>query len=404
MLREYLIEFEEDPMKLDFPVLLFSVYFLYYAGQSIYNTYLNLYLNEIGLDYTEIGFIVSFSTVFLLIAQLFWARISDKSRNKVHIISLLLLLIALICFLFYIGSSFLLMLAVVTLFSLFFNPVVPLLDNYSVEYIEKRGRFDYGQIRMGGTIGYCLTVLLIGYFLSDSYKPVFFAISAFMFAAFLFSLFLPKIGGYDQDKNNHTERGVYKKLLGNKPLFCLIAFNLLFSMGTNFFHTFYPVYYVEIGGNSSLIGLMMFLCSFTEIPSLMIIGKLERRFGIRRVLVFSGFLTALRWLLLFLVTNPIAAIFINLLHGPCFTSFNYSIITYIGKSVPKELRATGQSLNSLISIIGSKVVFGFIGGLASSVVGPQNVMGISFLIIFTATLVFLFWSRRYKDFLPDIEK
>ena len=52
-----------------FPVSLFMVYVLYYAGQAVYNTYLNLYLDQIGFSASQIGIIISVSTVALLATQ-----------------------------------------------------------------------------------------------------------------------------------------------------------------------------------------------------------------------------------------------------------------------------------------------------------------------------------------------
>ena len=387
-------------MNSGFPILLFALYFLFYSGQSVYNTYLNLYLSEIGLDYTQIGFIVSFSTVFLLVAQMFWAMVSDRVANKARILSLLLVATASICLLFYVGTSFITMLVVVTLFSLFFNPIVPLLDNYSVELVELKGRFDYGQLRMGGTIGYCVTVLFIGFFLKDSYRPVFYMVCAFMALAFVLSLTLPAIRGYGSNTRKESRKGLHRTLLKKRSLVGLICFNLIFSMGLNFFYSFYPIYFTSIGGDSSLVGTMMFLCAVTEIPSLMLIGRIEKRFGERAVLTVAGIIAAVRWILLYSISNPMVAIFVNLLHGPGYTSFNYTIITYIGRNVPKELRATGQSLNVLISTVGSKVVFGYLGGLASSLVGPQGVMLLSSLLMAAATIVFFIWSTDKTDLKP----
>ena len=54
----------------EFPRRLFLLYVLFYAGQAIYNTYLNLYLSSVGLSDTQIGMTVSVSTAVLLAAQL----------------------------------------------------------------------------------------------------------------------------------------------------------------------------------------------------------------------------------------------------------------------------------------------------------------------------------------------
>ena len=128
---------QKQPQREVFPICLFSLSVLFYSGQSIYNTYLNLYLSSEGLSDSQIGFIISVSTLFILLAQLFWGWVSDRVKVKNRILELLYLATAVISLLFYVGSSFWFLLAAVTFFSIFFNPIIPLQDNYALEYLEK---------------------------------------------------------------------------------------------------------------------------------------------------------------------------------------------------------------------------------------------------------------------------
>lgn len=73
----------------EFPRRLFLLYVLFYAGQAIYNTYLNLYLSSVGLSDTQIGMTVSVSTAVLLAAQLGWGILSDRARTKNRVLLLL---------------------------------------------------------------------------------------------------------------------------------------------------------------------------------------------------------------------------------------------------------------------------------------------------------------------------
>ena len=131
-----------------FPRRLFLLYVLFYAGQAIYNTYLNLYLSSVGLSDTQIGMAVSVSTAVLLVAQLGWGILSDWARSKNGVLTLLYACMAVASLLFYVNTNYWFLLLAVTLFSAFINPIVPLQDNYTLECLEG-SRWDYGQIRMG---------------------------------------------------------------------------------------------------------------------------------------------------------------------------------------------------------------------------------------------------------------
>nr|WP_321261253.1 MFS transporter [uncultured Sphaerochaeta sp.] len=376
-----------------FPFYLFAVYVFYYSGQSIYNTYLNLYLNSIGLSQSRIGLIISVSTIFILVGQIFWGIVSDKSSSKNHVLSFLLIMIAALSLAFYLNESFAFLMAVIALFSLFFNPVIPLLDNFTLELLEGSNH-DYGHIRMGGTVGYCLTVLSIGFFLADEYRKLFYIVAICMIVSFFFTLRMPTIHGYGK----RGGRNSFKQLLSNRPLLVLIAFNLSFSLGMNFFYNFYPIYFLSIGGDSAKIGLMMFICAVTEIPVLLVIKRMVDKIGLRGVLMIAGMSTALRWFLLYEIQDPNMAIAVNALHGIGYTGFSYSLITFIGKTVPREMRAIGQTMNAMIGIVGSKVVFGYVGGIASELFGADTIMLYSSVLVFVATSMFLLWSKNKKTF------
>jgi PPP family 3-phenylpropionic acid transporter len=73
---------EEEKKSMSFPKGLFCVYLIFFSGQAIYNTYLNLYLAQIGFSTTQIGSMISISTIVLLIAQTFWGSISDRAERK----------------------------------------------------------------------------------------------------------------------------------------------------------------------------------------------------------------------------------------------------------------------------------------------------------------------------------
>ena len=372
----------------EFPRRLFLLYVLFYAGQAIYNTYLNLYLSSVGLSDTQIGMTVSVSTAVLLAAQLGWGILGDRARTKNRVLLLLYAFMAVSSLLFYLSTDFWFLLLAVTLFSAFINPIVPLQDNYTLECLEK-SRWDYGQIRMGGTIGYSITVLFIGLLLQDSYRAIFWMVALCMMACLLVCRGLPKVRGY---RGKSSGRGGYRALLQNKNLIGLILINLVFSSGLNFFYNFYPIYYTSIGGDSSRVGMMMFACSISEIPMLFFIHRIIKKIGVRGTLIMAGCVTVVRWGLLFLLRDPILVIPVNLLHGIGYTGFNYCLVTYIARTVPREMRATGQTLNAIISNVVSKILFGVVGGVASDLLGVGPVMLVNAVVMAIAVAVFARWS------------
>lgn len=372
-----------------FPTGLFLAYICYYAGQAIYNTYLNLYLYQIGFSASQIGAVISVSTIAILAMQPMWGILSDRVSIKNRVLTFLCLAAAACAMGFYTTKGYLAILFLVAIFGVFYNPIVPLSDNITLETLIK-SRWDYGWIRMGGTIGYAVAVLVIGYFFRDSYEAMFMiiALSLVMVAACFRAV--PPVKGYKERKGKIS----LAILLKNKILMGLIGYHLIYGMGIGFFSSFYSIHFVNIGGDSRMVGWMMFASSVAEIPFLMLMNRIVKKAGLRKILVLAGAITCIRWMLMYILTNPVLIIGANTLHGFGFSSFTYCILNYINNKVPPELRASSQVLNTTLNTIFSRLIFGYLGGIAFELWGAASMMLFSSAAMGAATLIFWYWSRN----------
>lgn len=374
------------------PIAIFTLYMFSYGAMAIYSTYLNLYLNGIGFSQPQIGMAISISTFFALMAQMAWGILSDRAKRKntiVHVIFAGCLVAAL---LYYVSQNFVFVMGVLTLYVFFSTGLPPCLDNIVLESSEGKA-WNYGQIRMGGTIGYCIVVLLIGFVIHEEYARIFFMTAIALLVCFLLSFKLPVVPGHRSGKHKSS----FRILLKNRPLMIMIAYNLSFALGMSFFYSFYPIYFSSIGGTSVQIGVMMFFCAVIEIPCLFLANRVVKRFGVERVLIVSGLVAALRWLLLSFLQNPTLIIAANTLHGIGYTGFSYCIVVYINETVPPDLKATAQSFNVLIGSVFARLIFGYIGGLASEAFGANNILLVACAVLLVSTVLFSTWAYRHKN-------
>ncbi len=374
-----------------FGIQLFVLYVSFYSGVAAYNTYLNLYLSSSGLSNPQIGGIVSLSTIFTLFTQMFWAHISDRSRQKNRIMRLLYVLAAAVSLSYYIDDSPIYLAVLVTTFAVVFNPIAPLQDNMTLELIEG-SRTDFGQVRMGGTIGYSLTVLVTGFFLNDAYRHIFWLTSLFLLICWLLSFRFPNLAV----PVVHKEKTDLKAVLSNKLLLGIVLFSFVFNLGLSFYYNFYPIYFVSIGGDSSIIGTLMFVGALTEIPMLLLARRIIDRIGVKKLLIVAAVATVLRWILLSFLINPALVVLTGLLHGVGFTSFSYSVITYINKVIPQYMRGRAQTLNVLLGMVIPRILSGYIGGLLSESRGTDQVMLMNAAILGLTTIAF-FFVRKGND-------
>ena len=158
----------------------------------------------------------------------------------------------------------------------------------------------------------------------------------------------------------------------DKALVALIAFSLVHSLGNSFFYSYYPIYFVEIGGNSQWVGIMIFACAMSELPFFMSM-ELGR------------------------IYEPVLAVACNLLQGFSFTAVTWCLLNYINENIPYAFRARVQVLNNVIAMIFSKFIFGYLGGaLFDSVGTPVVFFGMGVLMAVAAPVFMGYVAKQLK--------
>lgn len=369
-----------------FPIHILLPYLGFYAAQAVFGTYLNLFLKNVGYNQTQMGTFTSVSTILVILAQPFWGNVSDRAKSKNKVIMAMLAIGAVVILGFYLSANYWWLLIINCLFCVVYNPAPPLMDNLSLENLENRkSRYNFGHIRVGGTIGYAIGVLVSGQLMQDKYERMFIMISVLFLLSILTLQLVPNVQGYREK----TKKSSYKELISNKKIFCFIFMQFIFSLGTMVYYSYYPLYFTSIGGDSGSVGVLMFVTAASEIPFWLIAGRLTERFGYKRMMVISAVVTGLRWTFLSITLSPVAAILINLTHGFCFVTLNYCIVTFINQNIPKDLRATGQSMNNMISTILSRAIGGVVLGYMSDRFGVPVLLRFVGIAAFVSAAVFI---------------
>lgn len=383
-----------------FPALLFGIYIVYYAGQALQSGYESLFLSQNGLQPSQIGTVTFVVTIGTILLQTYLGSVSDRMKIKNGAICILYIgsiIFALLLTKF--QSSYLPTMIFLTLFMGFFSPIVPLSDDFSIRYLNSNKKYDYGSVRMGGTIGYAAMMLVSGYILNDSYHTIFLLVAITLATGLVMFLFIPGISGEeaaDHGVNSKKKSFLqsFRLIAGNHTYFILVAMSVLLSVGESLYNSYYSIYYLTIGGNSRMLGIMQFVCAISEVPCLFVAGRVVQKIGTRKTLAISALFSFFRWVLLYLTTNPVASIYIGLLHGVGFAWSNYCIVSYISKCLPDDVRASGQVMKITISLIFSRAVFGYLGGILYEVLGAKSLLLISALLAGFVAVFTWIWSKH----------
>ncbi|MBQ6036777.1 MAG: MFS transporter [Lachnospiraceae bacterium] len=386
-----------------FPVRLILPYLAFYAGQALFGSYRNLYFESIGFSKGEMGVINSVGILVALLFQPIWAAVSDRTRNRPRILILLFGACALFAMGFYISKIYWIILLVNAVFYIFFQSVPSLMDSYTLEFLEaRRSRFDFANIRLGGTLGYAVAVYLIGRLIDTAYQKVFWLSSVFMVLAAFSMLGLRPVRQSSKEKTAE-ERGSVREIFRNRIIVTLLLIHLVHALGSGLYHGYYALHFKTFS-DSAKVALLLGLTALSELPWWPVAGKIIQKLGVKKAMTLSLFLTAVRFVLLSYITSSWAAILINLTTGFCFVINTSCTVMYIDREVPRNLRTTGQSVINMSTTIIASVIGGALMGYLCVWFGIPAVMLGSGIVLGIVGMMILLFVKELKTERADLRK
>ena len=92
------------------------------------------------------------------------------------------------------------------------------------------------------------------------------------------------------------------------------------------------------------MGIAFGLDAAIELPFYFFSNVFVKRFGARKVLTFAIFMFSVRLFLYSIISVPILAASVELMHGLSYSLFIVAAVEYVNELIPAQWRATGQSL------------------------------------------------------------
>jgi len=356
---------------------------LFFGGNGILNPFMPVYLDEIGFSRTIIGTILALGPLVAMISQLIWGLAGDRARTKNTILKILLSGCAALIILFPLSTSLWYVFTIFALFTFFQSSIMPTIDTITLEHLENT-TWKFGPIRMAGTIGFAFVTVVTGMIMRNNTNYMFIIYFLILLVNLALVFKLPDIKGHQFGGVKVSPQELFK----NKKLVMLMGFSFAIQITLGFYYGFFPVYFKELGGDSTLLGWAMFIAALSEVPFLLFADKVINKIGIVMTLIGSAIATSIRWLILFLIKDVYQAFPVNAMHGLTFIIFTYCLATYINKNVPKELRASGQALNGIISMGLARIIGNVFGGYLSDIVGIKHMFLYVSLFGFISVLIF----------------
>ena len=367
-------------------------YFLYYAAAAALVPFLIVYYQDLGLTGTQIGFLASIPPLVSLFSAPFWGALADMTQQ--HKLSLLiamsgaiLLAMALSAF-----TAFAWLIPVVIMFAFFSSPIMPLVDNTTMDLLEGEKEL-YGRIRLWGAIGWGIAAPVVGWLIeAGSIAWAFRSYAAIMALGLLNTLRIPVSG-----RIRSTFREGAQTLLTNQRWlgFLIVAFSggMALSMISNFLFIFLR----SLKADDFLLGLTLTAATLSELPVLYFSERLLRHWNVRQLMKVAMLFFAIRALAYSLLNTPWLALPIQLLHGPTFSLMWLSGVSFADEIAPAGLGATAQGLFSGVMLGIGSAAGAFLGGLLYDHIGIVNMFRVTAIgSLFALCLMLLMEKKNYK--------
>lgn len=346
--------------------------------------YLALWFHANGLSSPQIGLIFAVSMAIGIIAQPLWGIFVDHFPTS-RLPLLLVMGVPGFMALGFNAKQWPVLLTMAIGFNIFMVSRASLSDAYAVSVVQTTGTH-YSTIRLFGSMGAATGAYLSGLYIAhlsihSLWAP--FLISSILSAALIFVL--PR-GATSRAPVSFWSTLRHAVANPTFVLFLLGAF--LVQQTLTAYDTFFTTAFHHIGGAFSDTGFALAVGSMSNVPSMLLAARLIKRWTPSRVMVFAAIVYTVRWTLMALFPIPWVYIVLQALHGISFGLFWVSGVQYVATLFPDHLRASGQSIFSMISVGLAAIVGNLINGIALNLGGP-NIMYSLAAVSSTAGLVVL---------------
>jgi len=191
--------------------------------------------------------------------------------------------------------------------------------------------------------------------------------SLFFFILFLLTSKIPQVEIEKKEKKKFEYRRVFK----NKRIIFILFIAFIVQVVQGFYFVFLGVHIQGLGFSGREIGTANLISVLFEIPIILIIDRVLRRFSVVTVTIFCAFIVSLRMLLLFAATDMVLVYVSVLGNGISFIGMYYSCVTFINNEMESDLKSTGQSMLALAQMGLGSIIGNLLGGFISLHAGTR---------------------------------
>jgi PPP family 3-phenylpropionic acid transporter len=377
-------------MRANTPAPLAAFYFTTFSVLGVFLPYFGLYAESLGFDGLQIGLLAAAFPLGKVAFGPLWALLADRTgRHKEIAVAGVAAGLATFALLLRL-DRFPPMCAVLCLYSAFLSPQLPLVEATTLELAERHG-WQYGRIRVWGSLGFIVTALALGpVFDRVAIRYVLHGVLAALAVNLWATAGIPRAA-----PARAWRRGDLRPAFLRPGVLAFLGCGLLMQASHGGYFAFFSIVLQDAGFRRFAIGALWALGVVAEMATMVGSAWLLRRWGVAPLMTGCLVAAAARWTIFSQTTWLPAVILAQLLHAFSFGAFHVAAVTGTYRLFPEALRSSGQSLYSGFTYGAGSAVGFFAAGSLFDAGGPTWLFGFSAATAAAAAALSLaLWRER----------
>ena len=345
------------------PVRIAIFYFIFFMVIGVYLPFAPSYFALRGMGEAEIGALIAAIQLSRIAGNPLIAHAADAwGETRLPIILCCVLSLIGFC-LFPVIGGFAGLLALSLALGLIYTAVMPLSDGLTLR-AAALGGFDYGRVRLWGSLGFILAssgagILIAAY---GAGLVVWLMIAAWVATA-------ASAFGLPNMPRERRGRGGMLTLLADKRFLLMLATSALIQSSHSLLYAFGTIHWTTAGHSAATIGWLWAESVIAEVLLFAAAKRFLPHLPQHWLFVIGGSGAILRWVLAGLGTELSLLVVVQFLHAFSFATTHLAAMTFIARRTPPGLLASAQVLHSIVvgTVVGL-VTIG-VGGLYEALGG-----------------------------------
>lgn len=360
-------------------------YLFYFALLGATAPFLAMYFDHLGFSSARIGELVAIPMLMRCVAPNLWGWLGDRTGQRLAIVRFGAVC-TLGCFsLIFISKTYAWLAMVMALHAFFWHAVLPQFETITLAHLHGQPA-RYSQVRLWGSVGFILTVVVMGrlyeWWSLDVYP---YALVTIMAGIVVSSFWVPNVQPR-VDARRLTGEGFLRQLLAPGVL-AFYACVALMQVSHGPYYTFLSLHLEHLGYSRAVIGVLWAVGVVAEVLMFLGMSRLLGRYSVRRVLAASFLLAALRWWLLGSAAEHLGwLIFAQVLHAATFASFHASCIHFVQRTFGPRQQGQGQALYAALAGTGG-ALGALYSGYSWNTLGPTWTFALASLAALAAAAI-----------------